>query len=279
MSDEDAEAHAASIGFNEDQPLMDFEAVQNFYSYRRWLDTHEETWVNQGIYSLTYNYTLDYIQNTLISRSRMIRIGNITTYYHSDSQTYRIKTNDCAIIDMAKNDIESAIRQYENEIYLMLPSKKFYNPNCGFDYDDEDSKKGELIYNLDNRSHKFDYKVSFTRINLSPENNSYVINYFLIVTMNNFILRNNSQWRKKSVRSSAEGFIYFFNDDWFNCNFDFSRYTGTQLYRKRRKRMNRIVQEANVNLYITNKENFETNGSFRILNNPNATQITKLLTN
>ncbi|MFN4124192.1 MAG: hypothetical protein ACK4GL_12960, partial [Flavobacteriales bacterium] len=32
MSDDDAEAHAAYVGFNEDQPLMDFEAFQNFYS-------------------------------------------------------------------------------------------------------------------------------------------------------------------------------------------------------------------------------------------------------
>jgi len=145
MSDEDAEAHAASIGFNEDQPLMDFEAFQNFYSYRRWLRGLEVTLANQGQNPLDFDFLLDDIEATLTSRSRCIRIGDVTIYHYNDDEVFTTNSSDCQLINRLIRDPHQTIIENQNDVNVQV-LKKTFSQECNFYLYEKGSKTVPFFY-------------------------------------------------------------------------------------------------------------------------------------
>jgi hypothetical protein len=151
MSDEDAEAYAASIGFNEDQPLMDFEAFQNFYSYRRWLRGLEITLVNQGQNPLDFDFLLDDIEATLTSRSRCIRIGEVTIYHYNDDEVFYTTSTDCDIIQNLIQDPHQTLIENSNEVKIDVMKKEF-SQECNFYLYKKGSKTLPVLYANNSRA-------------------------------------------------------------------------------------------------------------------------------
>jgi hypothetical protein len=116
MTDDEAEEYALSINFDEDQPLIDFENFHKFYSYRKWLSDNEDGWVDNNISPMHYDYLLNDVSSALYSRSRMVRIGNITYFQFNNSIQYEICTDDCNIISRVLAEPESSLNYFDEVV-------------------------------------------------------------------------------------------------------------------------------------------------------------------
>jgi len=180
MSDEDAENYAASIGFDEDQPLINFELFQNFYSYRRWLRNIETALANTNNNPLDYDYLVDDIMATLVARNRCIRINNTLYYYHNDDEVYFTNSEDCFLINLLTQNPEQAMQQYEGEINASA-QKKIFNEVCQHWLHTSGKEKGTNQY-VNNQKYfwkiKFKYQIpNFTVFNHYLVLKSKMINY------------------------------------------------------------------------------------------------------
>lgn len=88
MTDVEADDHADSLGFNEDQPLVDFEKDLNFCSHRNYVETLEEDWLSlqgDGAWNLNTSpdshYIDDETERALLSIGAEYIIGNCTDGY------------------------------------------------------------------------------------------------------------------------------------------------------------------------------------------------------
>jgi hypothetical protein len=92
-----------SIGFNDDEPLQDFEQCLGFSSYRRLLWTMENAWLASG---MDPNLDPDNVDNiddpitaTLMSEERAIKIGGIINYLDDQGNWYTVQNGDCSLLD------------------------------------------------------------------------------------------------------------------------------------------------------------------------------------
>nr|WP_314498242.1 hypothetical protein [uncultured Chryseobacterium sp.] len=88
MTDVEADDYADSLGFNEDQPLLDFEKDLNFCYHRNYVDTLEKDWLSQqgdGAWNLNNSpdshYIDDETERALLSIGAEYIIGNCIDGY------------------------------------------------------------------------------------------------------------------------------------------------------------------------------------------------------
>lgn len=88
MTDEQADAYAESIGFDEDKPVTDFENQHNFCSLRKKLITLENQWLDQqgdGSWNMDADpdnyYVDDEVERALLNEQSEVLIGTCATGY------------------------------------------------------------------------------------------------------------------------------------------------------------------------------------------------------
>ncbi|MBS1765717.1 MAG: hypothetical protein JSS90_12210 [Bacteroidetes bacterium] len=103
LSDDDYNDYCDSVGFEDDQPLIDFESSLNFYSYRKYMNGLEDTWLANGADSASDPDNNDVLDDdilaTMFSYDQAVMIND--TIYWIDKKTgniYGVTNSDCNLL-------------------------------------------------------------------------------------------------------------------------------------------------------------------------------------
>lgn len=114
LNDDDLNDLIDSIGWDEEQPLANFESVYspNFTSHRAYLRNLEQTWLNNGMDTTNgpteYDVLDDEILRTLFNSALSVRIGGTIYHYDSEGNLWEILNADCDLITLINTDPDSA---------------------------------------------------------------------------------------------------------------------------------------------------------------------------
>lgn len=108
LSDDDYNAYCDSVGFEEDQPLIDFESALNFYSYRKYMSGLEDTWLANGADSASDPENGDVLEDdilaTMFSYDKAVMINDTIYWIDNDGTMYLVTNGDCALLAQLQAD-------------------------------------------------------------------------------------------------------------------------------------------------------------------------------
>jgi hypothetical protein len=153
--DDDYGDLADSLGFDEEQPLKDFEAYLHFYSYRRKMEILENQWIANGLDPASDPEIFDILEDpvlmTLFSHDGAVIINDTIYWIDKWGNMYQINNGDCELLVKLQGD--STLLSSDPNISLFSHSSGY--DNCKYDKD----KAGENPYVTGSK--KYFWKTSF----------------------------------------------------------------------------------------------------------------------
>lgn len=179
LSDDDYNTLIDSVGFEEEQTLIEFEQLKNHSSLRYKLRTDEDAWLAAGANSNSYpsdHAIEDMVYQSLLSKDGNIRIGNDLIHFASDGSLLIVSNANCSDFELAMNDPD-----YQSGNVIRIFNSDTACRSFG-DLSDE------VVYSS---TKKYKWKVSFWNgVNISYPG----------AVLKNFRLKNNS-WKRFATRS------------------------------------------------------------------------------
>jgi hypothetical protein len=179
LNDDDYNDLIDSLGFEEEQTLIDFEVLKNHSSLRNKLHIDEAIWLAAGADTLTYpagHAVNDVIEQALLSKDGNVRIGNYLIHYAFDGSVIIAANLDCSAFEQAINDpsfTSPNITRIENS-----------DPDCVF----KEAKWGFKSY--DNSNKRYYWEVRFRNGTSKAYATSVIKNF----------RKKNGTWKKGAAR-------------------------------------------------------------------------------
>lgn len=108
LSDDDYNAYCDSVGFEDDQPLIDFESALNFYSYRKYMSGLETTWLANGADSASDPENGDVLEDdilaTMFSYDQAVMINDTIYWIDKNGNMYEVTNGDCNLLAQLQAD-------------------------------------------------------------------------------------------------------------------------------------------------------------------------------
>lgn len=104
LSEDDYEAMVASLGWQDEQPLIDFEAAIGYISYRANMSSLEDAWLANGAPDpgpYADDVFVDEVMGTMFNKDGAAMIGGTILYYAPDGDVYYIPSDnqDCSVYE------------------------------------------------------------------------------------------------------------------------------------------------------------------------------------
>lgn len=164
LNDDDLNDLIDSIGWDEEQPLLNFETLYapNFNSRRAYLRNLEQTWLNNGMDTTNdpteYDVLDDEILSTLFNNNLSVRIGSTIYHFDTDGNLWEILNADCDLITLIDTDPDSA-SHLTGRIKLIpfLDPRGSSTASCK-----EDWKPDKIFKTYDSDTKRVKLKISYT---------------------------------------------------------------------------------------------------------------------
>ncbi len=110
LSDSLFDVYSDSIGFNEDQPFINFEnQFSGYYSYRRWFADEEDAWLNNTTLNPNTDpenddFIEDDVLMTLFNKDRAVKIAGVIYWIGKDGTLFQINNGDCSLLAELQNN-------------------------------------------------------------------------------------------------------------------------------------------------------------------------------
>jgi hypothetical protein len=202
LNDDDFNALADSLGFEEDSTLIVFEQqFPGFVSQRSKLRALEAIWLNNTVLDPATNpfnndYLNDVIMQTMFNQHQEVRIGNrILHISEIDGSVYLLEAGYCDLLATLRNDPTSLIH---NSAVTSYPNTRAFGSEC----ESGESEQGEELMNS---NEKFWWKLSF-------------YNYYMLATsakgnLKYYKQRNNGTWKKHKKKIAVDVYGTMWNWD------------------------------------------------------------------
>ncbi len=243
LNDSLYDLYCDSVGFDEDQPLNDFEKNFNgFVSYRSWFIKEEDNWLNNvnldpNTDPENNNYFDDDILMTFFNVERAVKIAGVIYWIGKDGLIYQINNGDCQLlVELQKNpDIQNG--------NITIFSTSSNSSECDRWEEKHDKAK------FDGNNKQFKWKLSFRSWPWGTISKSKIIAYKK---------KNNGNWRRYRASLYVSNFGVAYD---INCSdaSDYSNFKGI----KRRKKLNTKNYWGNLTAQFQNETaagEFEANG-------------------
>ena len=251
LNDDDFNALADSLGFDEDSTLIAFEQrFPGFVSQRSKLRMQEAAWLNNTVLNPATNpfnndYLNDIIMQTIFNQYQEVRIGNTIVHISElDGTVFTLPAGYCDVLSNLRSDPSSGL----NNPIVNVQSSDSLSNECRVGIKEQDE---EMLTN----NHKFFWKLTFWKYSIIGTSIKGNVKYYK--------QRNNGTWKKTRRYLAVDVYGTWWNN---GCD-DSASYAKRQMTLKRRSQRDVNLFEgarrlktkngyAKGSIYLDNRSNY-----------------------